>query len=108
MADVTVSIDTSKFELELAKFINENSESIAKSIEADARNTTAFKDKTGKLRKSIRARKSRFEDGGWIVQARAPHAHLVEYGTQNMAAKPFLRPALEKNINRAKQLFNAQ
>lgn len=28
---------------------------------------------------------------------RAPHAHLVEFGTVNMPAEPSLRPALEEN-----------
>lgn len=28
-------------------------------------------------------------------QNRAPHAHFVEFGTVNMPAEPFLRPALE-------------
>jgi HK97 gp10 family phage protein len=29
--------------------------------------------------------------------ARAPHAHYVEFGTVNMPAEPFLRPAIEQN-----------
>jgi HK97 gp10 family phage protein len=28
---------------------------------------------------------------------KAPHAHLVEYGTVKMAARPFVRPALSAN-----------
>jgi HK97 gp10 family phage protein len=31
----------------------------------------------------------------------APHAIFVEYGTVNMPAEPFLRPALERNIGKA-------
>ena len=32
------------------------------------------------LRRTIRPSKSKFEYGGYIVLATAPHAHLVEYG----------------------------
>lgn len=103
-----VRIDPRMFEKELAKFINDNAEAIAKQVAADAKATTAFQDKTGELRRSIRAKKSRFEDGGWIVQATAPHAHLLEFGTKNMGAKSFLRPALSRNVEKAKAAFGAK
>lgn len=32
---------------------------------------------------------------------RAPHAHLVEFGTVNMAAEPFLRPAIDNSVRPA-------
>lgn len=32
---------------------------------------------------------------------RAPHAHLVEFGTVNMAPRPYLRPAWDSNKDRA-------
>lgn len=70
------------------------------------------------LRKTIRAKKSRFEDGGWIVVASAPHAHLVEFGhamvtkhgreVGTVTAHPFLRPALDANMNLARQKFGAE
>lgn len=112
MADAQVSIDTSKFELELAKFIDDNAEQIARDIAADARASVNVV--TGNLKKSIRAKKSKFENGGWIIQATAPHAHLIEFGwkTKNKnpseTAKPFLRPALERNIERAKAAFGTR
>ncbi len=31
-------------------------------------------------------------------QQTAPHAHFIEYGTVNMPAEPFLKPALERNV----------
>jgi hypothetical protein len=112
MAEARVSIDTSKFELELAKFINENSETIAKDIARDAKASVNVV--TGNLKKSIRAKKSKYEDGGWIVQATAPHAHLLEFGWKTShkgpseTAKPFLRPALDRNIERAKAAFGTR
>jgi HK97 gp10 family phage protein len=103
-----VEINTKEFELELAAFINENAGKIAKQIEADAQSTTAFKDKTGNLRESIKSKKSRYDDGGWIVQVTAPHAHLLEFGTEKMAARAFLRPALDRNIQAAKMAFGVK
>ena len=107
-SQVRVNLDTDKIDQMIAEFINENSEAIAKQIAKDARASTAFKDKTGNLRKSIRARKSKFQDGGWIVQATAPHAFIIEYGRQNAPAHPFLRPALDKNIAAARTMFGAK
>ena len=96
---------------EIMDAIDQNLEETAQFVEQEARVSAAFQDKTGKLRKSIRLKKSKFEDGGWIVQARAPHAHLVEYGhvkflwgkptSGRVPPKPFLRPALEKGIRYA-------
>lgn len=34
-------------------------------------------------------------------QSIAPHAHFVEFGTVHMPAEPFLRPALDQNLQRA-------
>jgi hypothetical protein len=84
---------------------------IAAFVKEEAVSTTAFKNKTGNLRKSIKKYKSRFEDGGYIVYAKGHHAHLVEYGHvmflngyptgKRVPAHPFLRPALEKGISKA-------
>ena len=104
-----VKFDFSKFEKELADHINENAETIAKQIAADAKASVNVI--TGTLKKSIRAKKSKFEDGGWIVQATAPHAFLVEYGhggPKPAPPHPYLRPALDKNINEASRLFGAR
>lgn len=93
---------------ELRDAINAECESVAEGVAADARATAAFADKTGTLRKSISARKSKYPDGGAIVVATAPHAHLIEYGhvlvkdgktVGHVPAHPFLRPALEKSIS---------
>jgi len=134
MADkwkVDVDLDFTKLDQLVAEHINDNAEQIAKQIAVDAK--AMIHDVTGNLRRGIRARKSRFEDGGWIVVSRAPHSHLVEFGTLNprssedgkvlydpktdtffgkevgpMPAKPFLRPALDKNITKARALFGAK
>lgn len=104
---------------------------IAEAIAADAQASAAFQDYTGtsreseihkqrypnarRLRKSIKAKKSKYEGGGAIVSASAPHAHLVEYGhvmwirgknTGKMVpAHPFLRPATQKRVQEAIERF---
>ena len=87
---------------------------LAERVKVEAKNSTAFEDETGALRKSIRVRKSRFQDGGYIVFSKVPYAHLVEYGhalvrnkkvVGHVPAHPFLRPALEKVMASARDLF---
>jgi len=73
-----------------------------------AKSTSAFIDKTGNLRKSIKKKKSKYPDGGYIVSAtgksgdgqKGYHAHLVEYGHVardggRVPPHAFMRPALE-------------
>jgi HK97 gp10 family phage protein len=106
---VDVEFDFKSYDDELAAFINENAEAIAKQIATDAKASVNVK--TGNLRKGISARKSKFDDGGWIVISRAPHSHLVEFGhggPKPAPPHPFLRPALNKNIGLARQKFGAK
>lgn len=81
----------------------------ADDVARSAKTTAAFADKTGRLRRSIKKEPSKYENGGYIVSARAPHAHLVEFGhlkvvksksglvrvTGHVPPHPFLRPALD-------------
>jgi hypothetical protein len=100
---------------DILKAVDQRLEDTAEVVEREAKTTSSFTDKGGKLRKSISKQKSKFEDGGWIVVARAPHAHLVEYGHvkflwgrptgERVAPRPFLRPALEKGIRYAVAKF---
>ena len=100
---------------DILKAVDRRLEDTAEVVEREAKTTSSFTDKGGKLRKSISKQKSKFEDGGWIVVARAPHAHLVEYGHvkflwgrptgERVAPHPFLRPALEKGIRYAVAKF---
>ena len=77
----------------------------AERVRDEARASTAFEDRARKLRPSIRIKKSKFEDGGYIVYSKEPHAHLVELGHLQVRngkvvgfvpAHSFLRTALEK------------
>lgn len=63
----------------------------------------AFTNRSGKLWKSIKRKKSKIHPNQVIVGAFAPHAVLIEYGhamvdhaghtAGHVAARPFLRPA---------------
>lgn len=93
---------------EVMDAMDANLKDIAEYVEREAQTTLAYQDKTGKLRKKTKLRVSKYEDGGYIVQARAPHAHLVEYGHVaippgkleggRVKPHPFMRPALEKGV----------
>ena len=112
--------------MEVMEAIDANLEEIASYIEAEAQHTAAFIDKTGNLRKSVKKRKSRYKDGGYIVRAsgkgkdKGYHAHLVEFGhvmltykgmptkLRRVPAHPFMRPAAEKGIIKAVELFRVK
>lgn len=109
---------------EVMAVIEKNVEQVAQLVYNEAKITSAFRDKTGNLRRSISVKKSRYEDGSYIVQARGKnrsdggyHAHLIEFGhgliawgnvpkkTKFVSARPFMRPAKEKGIAEAMRLF---
>lgn len=87
---------------EVEELIRKNAQAIAGMIADEARASTAFSDKTGKLRSGI---KPELHGKFWRVYARAPHAHLVEFGhggPHPAPAHPFLRPAKERVISQIK------
>ena len=98
--------DVNAITREAAGFIDGELESIANRIADEAKGEDFPTSKTGKLVKGIRPRVSKFENGGWIVLVRVPHAHLVEYGhamvnhdgttAGHVPAHPFLRKAKNK------------
>jgi hypothetical protein len=114
-----ITWDIEPFNAELEEFILAKAEIIAKQIARDAKSSTAFKDKTGRLRKSIRAKKSKFDDGGWIARAggkNAMQSWLVEHGHgpgklgrgTTAPPKAYLEPARVQNIEFAKREFGAK
>jgi hypothetical protein len=95
------TVDLGQIQLALEDNLNE----VALRVRDYAKSSNAFQDKTGTLRGSIKKNKVR---GGYRVWAKAPHAHLVEYGHvkvlwgnrtgEYVSAKPFLRPARERAV----------
>ena len=116
-----VAFDVNEIIREAAGFIDGELESIANRIADEARGEEFPTSKTGKLVKGIRPRVSKFENGGWIVLVRVPHAHLVEYGhamvnhdgtqpkiTKHVPAHPFLRKAKDKVLMEAVAEFRSK
>ena len=104
-----IELDFSEIEQKIAEHINENAETIAKQVASDAKSSVNVV--TGNLKRGIRAKKSKYDGGGWIVLSTAPHSHLVEYGHGGAGPAPphpYLRPALDKNIDDARRLFGAK
>lgn len=102
---------------ELLKAIDHNLEAVSSVVEHSAINSVRFVDKTGHLRRNIKKRKSKFKDGGYIVMATSPHAHLVEFGHvevlfgvrtgRRVPPHPFLRKAVEEGYREAVKLFRS-
>lgn len=110
----------------IVEILGSNLEEVAVLVHHEAKTTAAFVDRTGNLRVSIRKRKSKFEGGGFIIVAsgrgkdKGYHAHLVEFGhvmlthagmptkLGRVPAHPYMRPAAEKGIQKAIQLFRVK
>lgn len=66
---------------------------------------------TGVLATSVEVKKSRFEDGGYmvIVQGKGNYekyyASFVEMGSYKDAAKPYLRPSMHKNKHKIRKMY---
>jgi len=106
---------------EVVAAIEANLEEAADTVFKSASTTAAFIDRTGDLRGSIKKKKSKFEDGGYIVQAsgagkdKGHHAANVEFGHvlifmghptgKRVTPHPFMRPAQEEGLRKALELF---
>ena len=84
------------------KVLGKNLLKQAEIIAEDARDRAPL-GPTGNLKRSLHAEllpeKTRFPTVAIAAVDRkiAPHAHLVEFGTSKMAARPFFRPAVDAN-----------
>lgn len=109
---VTLEMYTEGFVKEFEEFLDDKCMKIANNIKNDAKTTTAFIDKSGRLRASVKRRKSKFDGGGYMVKAGgkgAMQAWLIEHGHGGLhpaAPHPFLKPALDRNIQKALNKFN--
>ena len=102
---------------EYAAYAMEIVEAVSKELVKETRRQAkrAFVSQTGRLYKSIKKRKSKFDKDTVIVGAFAPHAQLVEFGTGmrvdkrgktsgHVPAKPFLSAAEAAVRDRLKQI----
>ena len=94
----------------VAEAIESASEKGAGLVFQAAKGSSDFHDKTGNLRESIKKAKSNFSNGGWVVYADAPHAHLVELGCRNGAQppRPFMRNAKKSREAAVKRLYEQE
>jgi hypothetical protein len=112
LADINAALD------EILAAVDADLSGIADYVEAEAKTTARFVDRSGNLRKTIKKRKSKFPEGGYIVVATAPHAHLVEFGhaswvkgvyvKDHVKPRKFLRIAKEKGWREAIRRFRGK
>jgi len=106
----------------IRKVINNNCEEVATLVLNEAKTTAAFIDRSGTLRRSIKMYKASAASGVYIIEARGKkgdgswyQAASIEYGHtkilwghptgERVSARPFMRPAAEKGIRRAVEIF---
>ncbi len=92
------------------KIQDEALQSAAKPVLTDAEQTTAFVDRSGTLRKSLKISKTKTRKKGKyvLIQADAFYGRMVEFGTSRAAAHPFLQPALEKNKQEVTEIIKTK
>lgn len=83
--DVTVDIPIEDIRAGVRAEIDSALGTVAAQVYEKAKATTAFRDKTGKLRRSIWIYRSKYENGGYVIYVKAPHSHLVEFGHVQVA-----------------------
>lgn len=79
----------------------------------EAKKTTAFTDRTGKLRKGLKVSGVRSKDGNKYVLAGIQkddnseifYGKFLEFGTSKMNARPFLGPAYESKKDEARKVI---
>lgn len=79
-SDVVVDIPIEDIRAGVRAEIDSDLGGIAAQVFEKAKSSTAFRDKTGRLRQSIWIYRSKYKDGGYVVYVKAPHSHLVEFG----------------------------
>ena len=103
---ISVSVDTSKLNKLLGKVPRNKQKAVrsaADYILGESQKSNAYKNRTGYLRGSGRVSESY---GDFVnVEYTAEYAAYVEMGTRKMAARPFLKPAVEKGSDRLVQLL---
>lgn len=100
MADFKFELDLEGFQKSLSSYDAEVGKSLDKAvkncvlaIQRDSKKDCPVD--TGRLRGSIVTKTSHLEG---TVGSNLEYAPYIEYGTHKVAARPFLRPAYEKNI----------
>lgn len=95
--------------------VDKGLDKIAVNIRDEAKASSHFADKTGRLRRSVKKEKTQ---DGYVVKATAPHAHLVEFGHglvawghptgKRVPPHPFMRKAVEQGISGAPAILRRE
>lgn len=102
-----VNIPESAIMEQVAVYLDEVKDALSKEVLKRSKRTSAFADRSGKLRKSGKRRKSKFNRDELVVGFSAPHAHLIEHGhilvkkdrvIGHVQARPFLGPARDSVV----------
>ena len=104
---------------EFRDWFDAEAEAIADYILEEARASRAYTDRTGETRKHFAKKKVKeLDEEFWTVQWRWPTSHLLEFGhiqtdkngrvLGHVAARPVLRPALQKGLAEALRRFGAR
>lgn len=103
MADSKINVDVDDFLESLGDYQQETANKLktalktcALSIEGDAKKSCPVD--TGRLRSSITTDLSQINSYEASVGTNVEYAPHVEYGTSKQSAKPYLRPAFNKNV----------
>jgi HK97 gp10 family phage protein len=94
---ISVSVDTTKINELLATIPGNKNVAVRETanwILEDSKKSGAYQNRSGELRSNNEVS---LEYAGWaIVEYNAEYAAYVEMGTWKMAARPFLKPSVEK------------
>jgi HK97 gp10 family phage protein len=86
----------------------------AQPIFEDMKNTTAFKDKTGRLRKALTVGKIGTKNGVKSIRIGIERGYVenfwgnfIEFGTSKMVARPFVHPAYLRHRKESKEIIKS-
>ncbi|HEY5576209.1 MAG TPA: HK97-gp10 family putative phage morphogenesis protein [Clostridiaceae bacterium] len=95
------------------KLVNTALQAAAEPVLADAKSTSEFVDRTGKLRKGLKTSNVQTKDGMKYIlvgvdkadNSKIFYGKFIEFGTSKMPARPFMQPAFEKNKNEIERII---
>ena len=111
--EVRLAIDKFSKEIKdrLQPALHKGAEIVAQKATSNIERKT--KPKTGRLARSMVVKDMPYNDFMPLVsivavdRKVAPHAHLIEFGTTKMSARPFLRPAYQSSHKEVKELVES-
>lgn len=95
---------------EIEQVVDDALQAGASPILEEARQTGAFRDRTGTLRKSLKISKTKIKKNQKYVligsfSSKAFYDRYIEFGTSKMPARPFMRPAFERHKEEATEII---